>query len=381
MIDGSNRADFLSIRQVVKEFDDVTAVDRVSFDVQEGSFTCLLGPSGCGKTTTLRMIAGFMSPDAGDIVVDGESVLHLPPNRRPTSIVFQDYALFPHMTVKSNVSYGLRAQRVPSEQARDRLDRTLDLLGLTGLEDRYPQQLSGGQQQRVALARSLVTEPKVLLMDEPLSNLDAKLRVKLRADLRALQRDLGITTVYVTHDQEEALAMSDRVAVMRDGRIEQAGEPRDLYFEPVSLFVAEFIGLNNLIPVTVGEEGSRGVRLRLSDDQELEGRGRGVEAAGGLASGGTATAAIRPEMLTLSETPSEGALVGKIRNVEFLGTSERYSVLVAGNALIADRPASRSTDRFAPGAEIFLTVDPSDVHVMPQAPTEIDTELGAIATA
>ncbi len=243
----------LRLDHITKTFGGVTAVDDISFEVPRGSFATLLGPSGCGKTTTLRMIAGFYDPDQGDIVLGGKRINDLPAHRRGTAMVFQDYALFPHMTVKQNVSYGLSLARVSAAERESRVAEILQFVGLTGLGDRWPNQLSGGQQQRVAVGRALVLRPQILLLDEPLSNLDAKLRVQLRWELRSLQRRLGMTFVYVTHDQDEALSLSDWIAVMNAGRVEQAGTPWEIYYHPRTSFLADFVGAVNLVPGTVRE--------------------------------------------------------------------------------------------------------------------------------
>jgi len=232
---------------VTKKFKDVVAVDHVTLEIKHGEFFTLLGPSGCGKTTTLRLIAGLEYPDEGRIYFDGQDVTDLPPYKRNTGMVFQNYALWPHMTVFDNIAYGLKVRRLPKDEIRKKVYEVLDLIKLKGLERRYPTQLSGGQQQRVALARALVIEPQVLLLDEPLSNLDAKLRIEMREEIKRLQRRLGITTIYVTHDQEEAMVISDRIAVMNRGRIMQVGTPRELYKRPRNLFVATFLGRCTLI--------------------------------------------------------------------------------------------------------------------------------------
>src|SRR6266581_1426390 len=237
----------IRIDGVVKRFGAVTAVDRAELTVEDGELFTLLGPSGCGKTTLLRLVAGFDQPDAGQIRFGDRVVNGLPPHERNIGMVFQNYALWPHMTVRANVAYGLRLRKLGSAEIEARLAEGLRKVNLIGLESRYPGQLSGGQQQRVALARALVLNPDILLLDEPLSNLDAKIRIQVRAEIRKLQQDLGITTMYVTHDQEEALSLSDRVAVMRDGRVEQISTPRELYERPVSRFVADFVGTNNFI--------------------------------------------------------------------------------------------------------------------------------------
>src|SRR3989440_5624492 len=237
----------IALSEVTKRFASTTAVDRISLEIADGELFTLLGPSGCGKTTLLRLIAGFAAVDGGEIRFGERRVERLPPYARNIGMVFQNYALWPHMTVRGNVTYGLRLRKLTGAEIARRLAAGLAKVNLTGLEDRYPGQLSGGQQQRVALARALVLNPDILLLDEPLSNLDAKIRVQVRAEIHTLQRELGITTVYVTHDQEEALSLSDRVAVMRDGRVLQVAAPKELYERPVTRFVADFVGTNNFI--------------------------------------------------------------------------------------------------------------------------------------
>jgi len=226
-------------------------------EIRDGEFMTLLGPSGCGKTTTLRIVAGLEKPDSGEILFQGERVNDIPPYERGIGIVFQDYALFPHMTVFKNVAFGLEMRRLPREEIERKVKHALELVGLAGLENRYPEQLSGGQQQRVALARALVVEPDVLLLDEPLSNLDAKIRERLRSEIRRIQRELGITTIYVTHDQEEAMAVSDRIAVMNVGRVEQVGKPLELYYRPRTEFVARFLGTSNILELEAREGVAR----------------------------------------------------------------------------------------------------------------------------
>jgi ABC-type Fe3+/spermidine/putrescine transport system ATPase subunit len=235
----------LQIERVSKDLGGRTIVDDLRLDVSAGELTCLLGPSGCGKTTTLRMIGGFIQPDAGRIMIGGRDVTALSPDKRPTAMVFQNYALWPHMTVYKNVAFGLRLRKLPKQEVRERVEQVLELVGLTHHVQSYPARISGGEQQRVALARALVLEPKVLLLDEPLSNLDAKLRVRVREDIREIQQRIGITTVFVTHDQDEALSISDRIAVMWDGKVEQYDDARGLYREPATTFVAGFVGAMN----------------------------------------------------------------------------------------------------------------------------------------
>jgi ABC-type Fe3+/spermidine/putrescine transport system ATPase subunit len=241
----------LQIHHVSKDLGGRTIVDDLQLDVRAGELTCLLGPSGCGKTTTLRMIGGFLVPDRGRIVISGTDVTTLSPDKRPTAMVFQNYALWPHMTVFKNVAFGLRLRKLPKREVRERVDRVLELVGLTHHVHSYPARISGGEQQRVALARALVLEPKVLLLDEPLSNLDAKLRVRVREDIREIQQRLGITTVFVTHDQDEALSISDRIAVMSGGKVEQYADARALYREPETTFVAGFVGAMNTYEASV----------------------------------------------------------------------------------------------------------------------------------
>src|SRR5215831_16163260 len=268
----------LDVRGLTKRYSSQVSVGPLSFDVMEGEFFSLLGPSGCGKTTTLRCIAGFETPSAGSISLGGERLDDKPPHRRDVGLVFQSYALFPHLTVFDNVAFGLRLRRLPKNDIADRVDRILQLVDLSGMAARFPVQLSGGQQQRVAIARSLVLEPRILMFDEPLSNLDFKLRIQMRGELRDLQRRLGKTSIYVTHDQTEALALSDRIAVLSHGRIEQIGTPAEIYERPASAFVAEFIGSSNMLRGRIIERGETGtivatetgLRLRCRPEPEGE---------------------------------------------------------------------------------------------------------------
>jgi len=336
---------------VTKRLGSTLAVDNVSLDVAEGEFTTLLGPSGCGKTTTLRMIAGFYHPDAGEIFVRNVRVTDIPAHRRNTAMVFQEYALFPHMTVAENIGYGLRMRAVDPAETRRRIGAVVDLLGLAGQEHKSPHQLSGGQQQRVAVARALVVEPEVLLLDEPLSNLDAKLRVRVRTELRALQETLGKTTIYVTHDQEEALSISDRIAVMNSGRIVQVGAPREIYYRPADRFVADFVGLANFVPVAVVAPG----RVRL-DDIELP-----IPAA---TRAGGATLVVRPETVTLSAPPPDAqrpVLRGRVKASAFLGGIARYWVDVMGMEWVVDQAAPGEV---AFTGEVYLTLALERMHVL-----------------
>jgi spermidine/putrescine transport system ATP-binding protein len=316
MEDGSPRGGRIELSGVSKSFGDHEVLRDVQFTIEAGEFFSLLGPSGCGKTTTLRLIAGFEHPDAGVVSIDGIPMDAVPPERRPVNTVFQSYALFPHLDVAGNVGFGLRFSDVPRSERRQRVGEALELVRMSDYASRRPHQLSGGQQQRVALARSLVLRPKVLLLDEPLGALDAQLRRALQDELRTLHREVGITFVYVTHDQEEALTMSDRLAVMRAGRIEQVGDPQDVYDEPVTAFVADFLGHANLAKGRVVSEGVLelgGVRLDTR--------------TGGVPPGARCTVLIRPERLRLKPYGS-GVLHARVEQIVFAGPVTRVRVRV-----------------------------------------------------
>ena len=351
----------LRLEHVTKRFNDVTAVDDISFEIPRGAFATLLGPSGCGKTTTLRMVAGFYDPDAGDILLAGRRINELPAHRRGTAMVFQDYALFPHMTVRDNVAYGLRVAGVAADERRRRVDETLEFVGLSGLGERWPSQLSGGQQQRVAVARALVLRPEILLLDEPLSNLDAKLRVQLRWELRTLQQQLGMTFVYVTHDQDEALSLSDWIAVMNAGRVEQSGTPWDIYYHPRTSFLADFVGAVNLLPATVREVRGDQAVLALGE------HALAVPLPGGvtLRDGDAVVACVRPEALDLAPrtaTLDGPTFAGAVARKAFLGDLMRYWVTVDGREWLVDQPdpgASRPFD-----GEVLVGVRPERVHLI-----------------
>ena len=353
----------LKLQHVTKKFGETPAVDDVSFDVPRGSFATLLGPSGCGKTTTLRMIAGFYEPDAGDIVLAGRRINDLPAHRRGTAMVFQDYALFPHMSVRDNVSYGLRVASVSKAERDRRVDETLEFVGLGTLGDRWPNQLSGGQQQRVAVGRALILRPEILLLDEPLSNLDAKLRVQLRYELRALQQRLGMTFVYVTHDQDEALSLSDWIAVMNAGRVEQSGTPWEIYYHPRTAFLADFVGAVNLIPATVRE---------VRDGQAVVAFGARtltvpVTNALALTPGAEVKLCIRPEAIGLAArgaaTSGAGAAVpGVVARKAFLGDLMRYWVTVDGREWMVDQADPGASTPF--DGDVLVEVRPERVHVI-----------------
>ena len=320
---------FLELTAIQKKFGRQMAVQDFDLAVQKGEFISFLGGSGCGKTTTLRMIAGFETPTAGRIRIDNRDVGNVPPNRRHIGMVFQHYALFPNMTVMQNSAFGLKVAGVPAKERLERAARLLKMVHLDGFEHRYPYQLSGGQQQRVALARALAIEPQVLLLDEPLSALDAKIRLKLRQEIRVLQKELGITTIYVTHDQEEALSLSDRIVVMKEGRIEQIGTPAEIYHRPASAFVASFIGTLNRLPAEVADP----------QDGRLSIAGQQIKTAEVVnrAQGERVSLALRPERLSLKrENENDNCLAGILANVNLLGAVVRLSVRIAGREILID---------------------------------------------
>ena len=348
---------------VSKRFAATAAVDALSLQVADGELIALLGPSGCGKTTTLRCIGGFIDPDAGEIYFGQRRITHLPPEQRSVGMVFQHYALFPHMTVFDNVAFGLRMRRVPADDVRRRVDAILAKVQLAEMARRYPRQLSGGQQQRVALSRALVTEPAVLLLDEPLANLDAKLREEMRFYIRSLQKEIGITTIYVTHDQAEAMVIADRIAVMFDGRVAQLGVPREIYRAPATRRVADFIGLTNFIPGRLAhmQNGSGLVETSV-------GRLRCVGRTG-LALGNDVLVAIRPEGFRLNPPAAGGednVLEGTVLTGAYLGNLYDYRVELSGGQVVrVQGPVERG---FAAGERIHLGVRAGDAWVIPADP-------------
>jgi len=336
------------IKDAVKRYGDFTALNGVSLNIKEGEFFTLLGPSGCGKTTLLRMIAGFNSIEAGDFYFGDKRINDVPAHKRDIGMVFQNYAIFPHLTVKENVAYGLKARKVGKKEMDERVAEALKLVQIEHLADRQPNELSGGQQQRVALARAFVIEPSVLLMDEPLSNLDAKLRVQMRTVIKKLQRRLGITTIYVTHDQEEALAISDRIAVMKDGNIMQIGTPNEIYAKPQNPFVAGFIGVSNFLACDV--DGSKvtiqgEMTIEIPVRKEFKGKGK---------------LSARPEQLFFSET----GMPGKILFSTFLGDFIEYEVeLDNGQSLIVNEYTKDTASVHEDGKRVHLSFDPGRISL------------------
>jgi spermidine/putrescine transport system ATP-binding protein len=351
---------------VSKRFGDLTAVRELSLEVARGDFFTLLGPSGCGKTTTLRMVAGFEDPSEGRILLDGVDVAGMPPFRRPTNTVFQSYALFPHLSVEDNVAFGLRRRGVDKKEARARAAEELELVGLSREAGRKPRQLSGGQQQRVALARALINRPAVLLLDEPLGALDLKLRKGLQLELKRIQKEVGITFLYVTHDQEEALTMSDRIAVMNEGVVEQIASPEEVYERPATEFVAGFIGVSNLMPGRVESSNGQGIELRLDSGPLVRGRGTGAVA------GERAYAVVRPEKLRIGlvEEPSDGRpnVEGVVESAVYLGTSTQMVVKLAGDVpmtvLVPNADEAERQRLPGAGARVRLSWSPEHMHVI-----------------
>lgn len=326
----------VTLENVVKKFGSLTAVDDLSVDIREGEFFSLLGPSGCGKTTTLRMIAGFEAATSGNVRIRGQEMTGVPPYERNTGMVFQGYALFPHKTVGENVGFGLKMEGVSKTERERKVSETLELVDLPGLQDRSPTELSGGQQQRVALARALAIEPSLLLLDEPLSNLDYKLRRDLRFQLKRIQEEVGVTTIYVTHNQEEAMAMSDRILILNDGQREQLGSPEEIYTQPKSRFVADFIGEANLFEGTVlaiGDDAAE-IDLNAGSDRKIS-----VPTNGTVTVGDDVIINVRPESITATE--GDGILTGQIVSRTYLGKSTRLLLDVDGIEVEAEIPSDR----------------------------------------
>ena len=349
---------FLSIQHVNKSFGDVTVVQDFNLDVAPGEFVSFLGPSGCGKTTVLRMVAGFEEPSAGKIMIGGKDVTRLKPNQRNIGMVFQAYALFPNLTVAQNIAFGLRVAGASRSDQDKRVAEMLDIIKLPQFGDRYPYQLSGGQQQRVALARALAPKPKLLLLDEPLSALDAKVRVSLREEIRAIQKSLGITTVFVTHDQEEALSISDRIAVMYGGKAEQVGTPFEIYNRPATKFVANFVGTLNVLEGTVSDAAAGKVRINA---EEIAMKGR----LNGSKTGDKMSLALRPEAISLGRRPGNDArLSGEIADVHFLGSVIRVRVGVGSDVVSLDTFNSPATPPPSVGEKTEISFSSKDLLVL-----------------
>ena len=356
---------FLEINNLRKQFAQSVAVEQFYLHIEQGEFVSFLGPSGCGKTTTLRMVAGFETPTSGAIVIDGVDVTNTPPSKRKIGMVFQSYALFPNMTVADNIAFGMRVAGHPADESRARVSEMLQLIRMEEFSGRYPYQLSGGQQQRVALARALAIKPQVLLLDEPLSALDAKIRLSLRQEIRAIQRQLKITTIYVTHDQEEALSLSDRVVVMNKGRIEQIAAPFELYNAPRTTFVASFVGTLNLLQARLvdpraGQVELAGQLIRLAKPVE------------DLPVNSSVTLALRPEILSLNGVYGAGAntLSGIVQDISFLGAIVRVRAQVGDQVLSFDLFNNPNLAPPPPGAPISLSFPPDAALLLRDAPAE-----------
>jgi len=360
----SGRSSNVTLKNITKVFasldtkKEITVVDNINLEIAEGEMVTLLGPSGCGKTTTLRMIAGFEDPSSGEILIGGIPMTTVPPNKRGISLVFQSYALFPHLDIWENVAYGLRVQKLPKAEIAERTQKAIELMQLQGMEHRFPAQVSGGQQQRIALARAIVIEPRVLLFDEPLSNLDAKLRERMRDELRSLQKRLGITSLYVTHDQAEAMAISDRVVIMNEGVIMQIGTPREIYERPANRFVANFIGKANFIPCAIAgyEEGQavvsiHGKQLRLPDPGSSR-PAVGVEAS----------LCVRPEGIKLAH--EETILGGKVTRATYYGSHVEYELESDGLPIVTEQNEAKESDLFHVGETAWLTLDPALIRLL-----------------
>jgi len=354
----------IALEAVSKRFGKADAVRDVNLAIGEGEFFSLLGPSGCGKTTTLRMIAGLEVPDEGRIVLQGKDVTSVSANRRPVNMVFQQYALFPHMSIYDNVAFGLKVKRVPSSERRERVLELLRVVSLEGLEDRRPRQLSGGQQQRVALARALVNRPAALLLDEPLGALDVKLRKQMQLELKRIQDELGTTFVYVTHDQDEALAMSDRIAVMNGGRVEQIGGPREIYERPLTAFVADFIGSLNALDLRVDELVGAYAVMRFGEDERIV-----VPVGSGTRAGDPLRVAVRPERIRIGAVDGLGAdggsrLDGTVAQIVYLGMYTQFHVETRAGRVVCNHIADDVIRDLGPGGDVTLSWEPEHTSVL-----------------
>lgn len=351
------------LKNITKEFKAInsegifTAVDDISITINSGEFVTLLGPSGCGKTTTLRMIAGFETPTNGDILLGDQVINDLPPNKRDTAMVFQSYALFPHYTIYENIAYGLKIQKMDANTVKQKVNHIIKLVGLDGLENRSPGQLSGGQQQRVALARALVMEPGVLLFDEPLSNLDAKLRVYMRNEIRKIQKNLGLTSIYVTHDQSEAMSLSDRVIIMNKGKIEQVGTPQEIYQRPATEFIADFIGTANFADGVVNEIKDGCVWVNMLDSiTKIP-----VLDSSGFQTGEKVRVVIRPESITVGDT---GRYKGRIVLSTFMGNVQEYTIKSADTMLFVETSNPGAKKIYTENDDIMFDIEEESMHIL-----------------
>lgn len=362
---------FVRLENLVKRFDRITAVDDLSLSIERGEFVSLLGPSGCGKTTTLQMIAGLHEPTAGRIFLDGEDITRRKPSQRGLGVVFQSYALFPHMTVAENVRFGLEMRRVENAEREDRVRRSLEQVQLHVMADRYPKELSGGQRQRVALARALVIEPPVLLLDEPLSNLDAKLREDMQLELRALQQKLGVTTILVTHDQAEALSMSDRIVVMNEGRVVQIDSPLTMYERPQTAFVSNFVGKTNLLEGIVDAVDGNAATITLGEFS-VSGKREG----GAMSRGQNVVVSLRPEKLRLSRQQAGNSIPGQVDASIFLGNHWLYQISSPLGAILVSE--ANSGDRpFGHDEPVFIEYDSNAVTILPHDAPQDSPQDGA----
>ncbi|ACJ16473.1 ABC-type iron(III) transport system, ATPase component [Thermococcus onnurineus NA1] len=348
----------VKLENIVKTFGETVALKGIDLHIKAGELFTLLGPSGCGKSTTLRIIAGLDFPDSGTIHFGDEEVTYLPSSKRGAVLVFQNYALWPHMTVFDNVAYGLKLKKLPKEEIRKKVRWALELVKLSGFEDRYPTQLSGGQQQRVAIARALVVEPKVLLLDEPLSNLDAKLRLEMRSEIRRIQRELGITVIYVTHDQEEAMAISDRIAVMNVGTVEQVGTPKEIYESPKTEFVASFMGKTNVIPAKVVE--------RNGDRVTVEFEGIRLDGLYYTEKSDDVVIVIRPERIKLKPVENAVSFTGTVDLIEYYGFFVEVVGLFGETRIISRTISDKEVAHLRPLQEVTFYVDRDDIIVLPK---------------
>ncbi|WP_297420150.1 ABC transporter ATP-binding protein [Thermococcus sp.] len=348
----------VKLQDIVKRFGETVALKGISLDIKHGELFTMLGPSGCGKSTTLRIIAGLEYPDGGKLYFGDQDVTYLPSHQKGAVLVFQNYALWPHMSVFDNVAYGLRLKKMSKDEIRKKVEWALELIKLKGFEDRYPTQLSGGQQQRVAIARALVVEPKVLLLDEPLSNLDAKLRLEMRSEIRRIQRELGITVIYVTHDQEEAMAISDRIAVMNVGTVEQVGTPKEIYESPRTEFVASFMGKTNVIPAKVVERDGDHVTVEFEsfrlDGLHYTGKSDNV------------VVVVRPERIRLKPTENAVSLTGTVDLIEYYGFFVEVIGLFGEVRMIARTISDREVGSLKPMQPVTFYINRGDIIVLPK---------------